>query len=149
MLTKTKKPSKQRKRRYNAPHHLRRKFFSAPLSRSLREQHGVRTMPIRSGDTVYIRKGSFKGIEEKVVRLHSARGKYFLEIENVVREKTTGVRQFYPISPSNVIITKFGTLDETRRQILERRQQARRVKALEESAKSVTEEELEEEEEEE
>ncbi len=141
MLTKTKKPSKQRKRRYNAPHHIRRKFFSAPLSRSLREQYGVRTMPIRSGDSVYIRKGSFKGIEAKVVRLHAKRGKYFLEIENVVREKTTGVRQFYPISPSNVIITKFGAMDETRRQIIERRRQERRMKALEKAAKAATEEE--------
>lgn len=146
MLTKTKKPSKQRKRRYQAPHHIRRKFFSAPLSKSLREQYGVRTMPIRSGDTVYIRKGSFKGIEEKVIRVHARRGKYFLEIENVVREKTTGVRQFYPISPSNVIITKFGTMDETRKQILERRRQERRVKALEAATKAIDEE-LEEEEE--
>ncbi len=145
MLTKTKKPSKQRKRRYNAPHHLRRKFFSAPLSRSLREQYGVRTMPIRSGDTVYIRKGSFKGIEEKVVRVHAKRGKYSLEIENVVREKTTGVRQFYPISPSNVVITKFGTLDETRKQILERRRLERRAKALEEATETIIEEEEEEE----
>jgi len=48
------KPGTNRKRRFNAPHHVNRKFFSAPLSPSLKTEHGTRSMPVIKDDTVQV-----------------------------------------------------------------------------------------------
>ena len=49
---KTIKPSKQRKRMYDAPSTERYRRFSAPLSSKLKESHGINSLPVRTGDTV-------------------------------------------------------------------------------------------------
>ena len=43
-------PKKSRKRHFNAPSHLRRKIMSAHLSKDLRTQYKIRSMPIRKND---------------------------------------------------------------------------------------------------
>lgn len=45
---------KNRKAHFNAPSHLRRRIMSAPLSKDLRQKHGVRSMPIRKDDEVQV-----------------------------------------------------------------------------------------------
>jgi hypothetical protein len=75
------KPGKNRKRRFNAPNHVRRKFLSAPLSPSLKIEYGARSMPIRRDDTVTITKGDRKLTEGKVIRVdgsdtHQARERH-------------------------------------------------------------------------
>ncbi|KAB0362967.1 hypothetical protein FD754_007123 [Muntiacus muntjak] len=42
--------SKNRKRHFNAPSHIRRKIMSCPLSKELRQKYSVRPMPIRKDD---------------------------------------------------------------------------------------------------
>lgn len=44
--------SKNRKRHFSAPSHIRRKLMSSPLSKELRQKYNVRTMPIRKDDEV-------------------------------------------------------------------------------------------------
>ncbi|TKC51659.1 hypothetical protein EI555_017647, partial [Monodon monoceros] len=44
--------SKNRKRHFNAPSHVRRKIMSSPLSKELRQKYNVRSMPIRKDDEV-------------------------------------------------------------------------------------------------
>lgn len=46
--------SKNRKRHFSAPSHIRRKLMSAPLSKELKQKYNVRTMPIRKDDEVQV-----------------------------------------------------------------------------------------------
>ena len=46
--------SKNRKRHFNAPSHVRRKITSSPLSEELRQKYNVRSMPIREDDEVQV-----------------------------------------------------------------------------------------------
>jgi large subunit ribosomal protein L24 len=113
------KPLKNRKSRFNAPNHKRRKFMSAPLSPSLKSQYGARSMPVRRDDTVIITKGDRKLTEGKVIRLDYRR--YKIYIEGVTRNRMDGSSTQIPIRPENVMITRLNLEDERRRNILERR----------------------------
>ncbi|KAH0507346.1 60S ribosomal protein L26 [Microtus ochrogaster] len=68
--------SKNRKRHFNAPSHIRRKIMSSPLSKELRQKYNVRSMPIRKDDEVQ------------------------------VREKANGTTVYVGIHPSKVVITR-------------------------------------------
>ena len=113
------KPGKNRKRRFNAPNHVRRKFLSAPLSPSLKIEYGARSMPIRRDDTVTITKGDRKLTEGKVIRVDSERSKIY--IEGVTRNRMDGSMVQIPIRPENVMITRLELGDDKRRAILARR----------------------------
>lgn len=113
------KPGKNRKRRFNAPNHVRRKFLSAPLSPSLKAEYGARSMPVRRDDTVTITKGDRKLTEGKVLRVDSERSKIY--IEGVTRNRMDGSMVQIPIRPENVMITRLELGDDKRRAILARR----------------------------
>ncbi len=117
MKTKTKKPSKQRKRLFNAPNHRRLKIMSVHLSSELREKYKRRSVPVRTGDTVRIMRGDHKGVEGKVIGID--RKNYRLYIENVYRENSRGERVNIPIHYSNVMIVDLDLSDEWRRKKLE------------------------------
>jgi len=119
MRIKTKDPSKQRKLLYNAPHHIRAKIMSAHLSEDLRKSYGIRSLPIRSGDTVRILRGDYKDYEGRVTRVD--REKYRIYVEGVTREKADGTTTLVPIHHSKVEIVKLNLDDDWRRRILERR----------------------------
>jgi large subunit ribosomal protein L24 len=113
------KPGKNRKRRFNAPNHIRRKFLSAPLSPSLKAEYGARSMPVRRDDTVTITKGDRKLTEGKVLRVDSERSKIY--IEGVTRNRMDGSMVHIPVRPENVMITRLELGDDKRRAILARR----------------------------
>ncbi|MBC7129869.1 50S ribosomal protein L24, partial [Candidatus Bathyarchaeota archaeon] len=131
----TSKPSKQRKRLFQAPDHIRYKQFSAILSPDLRKSYGIRNLPVRSGDTVRVMRGDFKGFEGKVARVD--RKKYRIYIEGLTREKVDGSTILAPVHPSNVMITKLNLNDKWRKKILERRKKAKETveKSAEETEK--------------
>jgi large subunit ribosomal protein L24 len=113
------KPSTARKRRYNAPNHLKRRYLSAPLSPSLRAEHGTRSMPIVQDDTVSITKGDRKLSEGRVLRVDVKDcGVY---VEGVTRTRMDGSTVQIPIKPENVMITRLNLNDQWRRRILERK----------------------------
>jgi large subunit ribosomal protein L24 len=114
-----KKPGKNRKARYNAPHHIRRKFLSAPLSPSLKTQYGTRSISVRKDDTVTITKGDRKLTEGKVIRVNMKRGKLYLE--GVTRNRMDGSTAQIPIQPENIMITRLALDDPKRQEILNRR----------------------------
>lgn len=118
------KPTKQRKRLFQAPNHIRHKNFAALLSPELRISHGTRTIPIRSGDTVRVMRGDHKGFEGKVTRID--RKNYRIYVEGITREKVDGTTIFVPIHPSKVMITNLDLSDKWRKKILERRKKARK-----------------------
>lgn len=113
------KPGTGRKRRFNAPNHVRRKYLSAPLSPSLKAEYGARSMPIRRDDTVTITKGDRKLTEGKVIRVDSQRSKIY--IEGVTRNRMDGSMVQIPVRPENVMITRLELVDDKRRAILARR----------------------------
>ena len=116
---KTIKPSKQRKRLYQAPVTERYRRFSAPLSTKLKESHGTNSVPVRKGDTVMIMRGDRKGSEGKVTQIN--RKKYRIFVEGATREKVDGTTTLIPIHPSKVMITRLNLDDKWRKKILERK----------------------------
>ncbi|PMB74618.1 50S ribosomal protein L24 [Candidatus Bathyarchaeota archaeon] len=133
MKVMTSKPSKQRKMIFQAPNHLRQKLFAAPLSPELRATHRVKSLSVRSGDTVRIIRGDHKGFEGKVTRVD--RNKYRIYVEGLTREKVDGTTIFVPIHPSKVMITKLNLDDKWRKKILERKKGAlRKAEKVEEAA---------------
>jgi len=113
------KPSKQRKILYQAPDHIRYKFFAASLSSELKASHGTKSLPVRSGDTVRVLRGDHKGFEGKITRVD--RKKYRIYVEGLTREKVDGTTIFVPIHPSKVMITRLNLEDKWRKKILERK----------------------------
>lgn len=91
--------------------------MSAPLSKELREKHGVRSIPIRKDDEVTVVRGSNKGREGKITSVY--RLKYLVHIERVTREKSNGQSVPIGIHPSKVVVTKL-KLDKDRENILAR-----------------------------
>jgi len=134
------KPAKQRKMLFQAQDHIRYKLFAAPLSPELRKSHGVKTIPVRSGDTVRIMRGDHKGFEGKIASVD--RKKYRIYVEGLTREKVDGTTTFVPIHPSKVMITRLNLDDKWRKKILERKKEAR--KKLEEAAEKKVPEKVEE-----
>lgn len=80
--------------------------MSAPLSKALREQYKVRSVPVRKGDTVKIVRGgdSVKGKEATIDSVY--RKKFVIMFKDVTRSSArnqNGVK--IPIHPSNVVVT--------------------------------------------
>jgi large subunit ribosomal protein L24 len=119
MQTKVKNPRKQRKRLYNAPAHIRHKIMAAPLIKDLAKKHGVKTLPVRKGDTVRIQRGDNKGFEGKISRIDLKN--YRIYIEGLTREKVDGTNIFLPVHPSKVAIKSFSLNDKRRKAVVERK----------------------------
>merc|ERR1711997_51668 len=117
---------KQRARHFNAPSHMRRKIMSAPLSKDLRQNHNVRSLPIRKDDEVMVVGGHFKGQQTgRVISVY--RKKFVIHVERMQREKVNGTTVQVGIHPSNCVITKL-KLDKDRKAMLERRASSRAAK---------------------
>jgi large subunit ribosomal protein L24 len=123
-----KNPGKQRKRLFNAPAHIRHKLMAAPLSKELIASRGAKTLPVRKGDTVQIKRGDNKGFEGKVSRVDLKA--YRIYLEGLTREKVDGTNIFISIHPSKVQIRSLNLDDKWRKNILERK------KAVEKPAKA-------------
>jgi large subunit ribosomal protein L24 len=118
--TRVKNPGKQRKMLFNAPAHIRHKLMSAHLSRELASSKGARTLPVRRGDTILIKRGDNKGFEGKVSRVDLKA--YRIYVEGLTREKVDGTNIFLPVHPSKVEIRNLNLDDKWRKNILERKQ---------------------------
>ena len=112
------KPRKQRKRLFNAPLHKKRKWIAAHLAENLLLKYDHRGTPVVTGDTVKVMRGSFKGHEDKVVRVDI--GKQIVEIEGITTVKADGTKIAKPMHASNLLITKLNLTDKWRRKKLEK-----------------------------
>eukprot|EP00088_Acartia_fossae_P055249 TRINITY_DN64131_c0_g1_i1.p1 TRINITY_DN64131_c0_g1~~TRINITY_DN64131_c0_g1_i1.p1 ORF type:complete len:173 (-),score=10.59 TRINITY_DN64131_c0_g1_i1:137-655(-) len=108
--------SKNRKKHFQAPAHLRPKIMSAKLSKELRDKYKKRALPVKKDDEVSIIRGTFKGREGKVVRCY--RKKWVLHIERVNRDKASGTTVPVGIAATNVQITKL-KMDQDRKRKLD------------------------------
>jgi large subunit ribosomal protein L24 len=130
-----KKPGKQRKLLYNAPAHLRHKLMAAPLSPELIASKGVKTLPVRKGDTVRIMRGDHKGFEGKISRVDLKN--YRIYVEGLTREKVDGTTIFVPVHPSKAMIRNLNLDDKWRKAILEIKKEAPKEEEKAEKAEKV------------
>ena len=126
------KPGKQRKNMFKAPLHKKRKWISAHLEENLLLKYDKRALPVIKGDNVRVMRGSFKGHEDKIVKVNVK--KQSLEIEGITMSKADGNKIAKPIHPSNVLITKLNLTDKWRRKKIERGLSEEVKKEIEEEA---------------
>ncbi len=105
---------------FNAPAHIRHKLMSAPLSHELSASKGAKTLPVRRGDTILIKRGDNKGFEGKVSRVDLK--EFRIYVEGLTREKVDGTNIFLPVHPSKVEIRNLNLDDKWRKNILARKQ---------------------------
>jgi len=83
------------------------------LSDDLKKQYNKRSTGVVKGDTVKIVRGEYKGVEGKVEKINTEKGK--LSIEGVQREKIKGGNVKVLIHASNVIISSLNMDDNYRK----------------------------------
>src|SRR5512139_1463709 len=105
-----KDPGKQRDRLFNAPAHMRHKIMSAHLAPDLVKSHGVKTLPVRKGDTVRVMRGDHEGFEGKISTVDLKNYRIFLE--GLTREKVDGTVIFVSVHPSKVLIKNLNLDDK-------------------------------------
>lgn len=108
----SKQPRKQRKFIANAPLHIKRKSFSANLSKELRKKHEKRNIPIRKGDKVKVMRGTFKKKEGKVNKIMINQGKVY--VDGIQTKKMDGSNALVPLKASNLQIIELDTTDKKR-----------------------------------
>ena len=121
MKVKSKQPRKQRKALYNYSNYQRSKLFSTRVADFLREEYGIKKLPVRVGDQVRVVKGEFEDFEGEVTEIISSQR---VKVKECVFEKTDGT-EFHPaIHVSKLIITKFKDerkMDQWRASMIERK----------------------------
>lgn len=122
----SKQPRKQRKYLARAPIHIKRKLFSAHLSKELRKKHQRRSFTLRKGDTVKIMRGSFKGKTGKIDSLDSRRRK--VSIEGIQRAKRDGTKVNIFFDSSNLQIQELNLDDKERIKSIERKIKKEEIK---------------------
>lgn len=113
------KPRKQRKYRYVAPMHARRKMMGAHLSKELKAKLSTskRNVPVHKGDRVKLMRGEKKGHTGKVMEVDLSNLKVY--VEGASRRNAKGVEKLVPIDPSNLIIIE-GEFTKDRLEMLKR-----------------------------
>jgi large subunit ribosomal protein L24 len=113
----SKKPGKQRKYRYNAPFHIKRKFLSVHLSKELREKYKRRNLQICKGDRVRIMKGKFKDLIGNVEKINLRNCRVFVDSAKI--EKADGTKVSYPLKPWNLMLIELNLKDKKRKEKIE------------------------------
>lgn len=108
----SKQVRKQRKFKANAPLHIRHKFLSANLSKSLREKYGKRSFPLRKEDDVLIMRGAFKKKTGKILSIDLKNSR--VAIEGIQRTKKDGTKVNVYFSPSSLQLQTL-SLDDKKR----------------------------------
>ena len=104
MKIKSRQPKKQRKALFKYKNHQRSKLLTCKLADFVRDEYGIKRIPLRIGDQVKVAKGEFKDFEGEVLEITK---KLRAKVKEAVFEKADGT-QFYPtIHVSNLVITKF------------------------------------------
>jgi large subunit ribosomal protein L24 len=96
------------------------------LSNDLRKQYNKRSTTVIKGDTVKILRGEYKGVEGKVEKINTGKGK--LSIEGVQREKIKGGQVKVQIHASNVILSSLKLDDNYRKNKIENKEQINKSK---------------------
>jgi ribosomal protein uL24 len=99
---KSKKPTKQRKKRFQAKQHEKTKLFRVHVNKELQKAIKKKTTGLRKEDKVKIMRGKQKGKTGKVLRINRDKEQIF--IEKIIRKKSDGTETMIPIHPSNLML---------------------------------------------
>ncbi|KAI3404941.1 RPL26A [Candida oxycetoniae] len=110
--------SKSRKAHFSSSSVERRVLLSAPLSKELRKEYNIKSLPIRKDDVITVVRGSKKGAEGKVNSVY--RLKFAIQVEKLEKEKSNGATVPISVHPSKVVITKLH-LDKDRKDLIARK----------------------------
>ncbi|MGC8556207.1 MAG: 50S ribosomal protein L24 [Conexivisphaera sp.] len=94
-----------------------RRALSAHLADDLAEEYGLRSIRVRVGDVVKVVRGSYRGVEGKVLRVYPEEGR--LAVEGLTRQNSRGENVPVKVHASKVIVTKLNLDDKIRRERLE------------------------------
>lgn len=108
----SKKPSKQRKYRDNAPQHVKDKLVSANVSPELREELGTRSISLRTGDRVEIMRGDDAGASGIVSNIDRDNEKVY--INGIEHEKVDGTMREKALRASNLQVQALNIEDDRR-----------------------------------
>ena len=121
MKVKSKQPRKQRKALYNLSNFQKSKLLTTRVADFLREEYGIKKLPLRVGDQVRVLNGEFKDFEGEVIKVTKNQR---VQVKECVFDKNDGT-QFHPsIHVSKLVITKFSDekkMDPWRARIIERK----------------------------
>lgn len=97
-------PRKQRKFRFTAPLHLRKKMVSLHVSKELRAKLSTkkRSAPAHKGDKVKVMRGEHKGKTGKIIEVDLNNLKIY--IEGVTQRTAKGTEKPAPLEPSNLLL---------------------------------------------
>merc|ERR1712086_1158726 len=112
--------SSPRKSRFAAPSSVRRKLMSASLSKELRRQYGVRSLPIRKNDEVRLVRGKNTDSETTGQVTCVYRKRWYVNVDFLERSKCNKSAVPLNIHPSNLVITKI-MMDKDREALLARK----------------------------
>ncbi len=112
-------PRKQRKFRYNAPLHQRRKMVAVHLSKDLKAKLGTarRSVPVHKGDKVKLMRGARKGFTGKVVEVELSDLKVY--VEGLSQKNAKGLEKLFPVDPSNLLLLE-GDFTKDRLEMIQR-----------------------------
>jgi large subunit ribosomal protein L24 len=123
----SKQTRKQRKYRYNAPMHIRRKMVSGHLSKTLRKEYGKRSIMLRKDDEVKIVRGGFAGTTGKISKIDLKALKVY--VDTAKRKKVSGQEVEAAIDPSNILVMNLNMDDKRRRKFIARKASNVKTKA--------------------
>ncbi len=121
MKVKSIQPRKQRKALFNYRSYQRSKLLSTRLADFLREEYGIKKLPLRVGDQVRVLGGEFKDFEGEVIEVMKNQR---AQVKECVFDKNDGTQYHPSLHVSKLIITKFGDerkMDPWRARIIERK----------------------------
>ena len=123
MTSSSKQPRKQRKARYNAPSHKRRKMMASHLcgdsGNDLIKEYNVRSMTVIKGDLVRVVRGDKEMVGKEALVTDIFTRNMRIGLEGINISKADGSEIVRKIDPSNVIIVKLNLSDPKRKEKLE------------------------------
>ncbi len=119
------KPNKQRKYAHNAPLHIKNKFLSCSLTKSLKDEHSTKHIRVKIKDTVKILRGEHKGKTGEITKVSIKNST--VHIKDITRKKVNGQDAHIPIRPSNIQIIELDLKDEKRMKMLRKKKEQKKT----------------------
>ena len=124
MASASKQPRKQRKARYNAPPHVKRKMMAAHLcgdsGNDLIGEYNIRSLTVVKGDLVRIVRGDKDIVGKEALVTDIFTKNMRIGLEGINTSKADGSEIVRKIDPSNVIIVKLNLSDPRRKEKLDK-----------------------------
>jgi large subunit ribosomal protein L24 len=108
---------KQRKYAINAPIHIKRKFLSAQLSKTLKQKYNTNSFILKKGDKVKVMRGQFKPQMGTIESVDVENSK--IKVETIFTSRRDGTKAFIPIHASNIQIQELNLEDRKRKTKIE------------------------------